>query len=378
MKFSLSELEELFKRINEIIEYIEETGFANRRLKLFLSNGEALNFSLQNKFIPHLLGIDTNYLNSTSIFKSKSSFDLLKEFTESAYKIHNLSNNGIINYDCLFSKYILSKVENFKENIMLDTREVEFVCKYDKARTYGTDLIEYDCDYFIFKRLNNEKYGLLSLVNNDGYYVPMSSQIYNSYDEVMKKLELLTKFQEITLLNGVKLTNITQIDFSKEFHLKLDDKKTKIEKLKVYKNRFNCSIDITSDSTFTMDKFQKNYGDKDEIYRLVEIISKCISEGKIIATSEIGNTTLLPIITAFNDFLYSNEYEATESNGNTYTSLIENLNTFKRRVQELEKENSELSTNYKSLCEENNRLSSENAKLNKAQDEIFEIVKKAR
>lgn len=378
MNFNLSELEDLFYSIREIVEYIENTEFEKRRLKLYLSNGEYLNSSVPNNSIPHLLGIDTTYLISTRLFKSTNSFEVLKELIESSYRIHDSVSKNIISYNALFSKHILEKVNEFRNNIMLDVRNVEFVCKYDKARTYGTNLNPLNCNYIIFKKLPNSKYGLLYLVRNNGYYAPMSSQIYDNYDEAIEKLKSVVKFQEITLLNAFNLFTIGNEDFNKSYYLNFDDKKQKIFNLISYKRELNCSIDVSNDYIYTMSKFEKNSNKEDEIYKLVEIISECISEGKIINTNELETTALFPIITAFNDFLYSNEYESNKNNGNTYTSLIENLNTFKRRVQELEKENSELSTNYKSLCEENNRLSSENAKLNKAQDEIFEIVKKAR
>lgn len=378
MNFNLSELEDLFYSIKEIIEYIENTDFEKRRLKIYLSNGEYLNFSIPNNSIPHLLGIDTTYLVSTRLFKSTNSFEVLKELIANPYKIHNSVSKNIISYNALFSEHILEKVNEFRNNIMLDIKNIEFICKYDKERTYGTNLNVLDCNYIIFKRLPDSKYGLLYLVRNNGYYFPMSSQIYDSYEKAIEKLKGISKFQEITLINAFNIFTIGNEDFNKSYYLNFDDKKQKLFNLMAYKKELDCSIDVSKDFIYTMSKFEKNATKRDDMYKLVEIISNCISEGKIIDTNELETTALFPIITAFNDFLYSNEYESNKNNGNTYTSLIDNLNTLKKRVQELESENERLRTDYKDLCGENNRLSSDNAKLNKAQNEIFEIIKKTR
>lgn len=132
MKFNLGELETLFCSINDIIDYIENTKYENRRYKLYLSNGEYLNFSIPNNTIPHLLGVNTTYLSSTNIFKTTNSFELLKELIENPYKIYSLERNGIIKYDNLFSQYIIDKVNSFMENIRINIQNVEFICKVVK------------------------------------------------------------------------------------------------------------------------------------------------------------------------------------------------------------------------------------------------------
>ena len=90
MNFNLSELENLFEEMNEIINYFEMSQYQNRRYRIFLGNGDRINYSIPNDSIAHLLGVNTNYLISTGRFNSTNSFDLLKEMVVNPYRINKL------------------------------------------------------------------------------------------------------------------------------------------------------------------------------------------------------------------------------------------------------------------------------------------------
>lgn len=330
MNFNLSELEILFYSIKSIVDYMINANYNDRRFKIYLSNGEHLTFSVNNNTIAHLLGVNTTYLTSTGIFKSTNSFDLLNELIESPLKIHKLNKDGIIDYNKLFSKHIMNKVSGFIENIKLNINEMEFVCKYDKERTYGVNEISECYDYIIVQKLSNDKIGVLCLVRNNGYYAPMSNQIYDNYDNFAQKFKDIIKFQEITLMSGIDVYNISD-DYSKNIYLNLEDKGHKINKLKLYKNEFNCSIDVASDFSYAINKMKQNY-----------------------------------------------ENSSNSNNSLNYSEIITELKAFREKTIKLEQENNELKNNYEALVEENNRLSSENSKLNKTQEEIYQIIKKAR
>ena len=110
MNYNLSELESLFEEIKEIINFIELSKYQNRRNRIYLSNGDRLNFSVPNNTIAHLLGINTNYLMSTGICASTSSFNILKEMCENAYRINKAHKDGILSYEQLFSPYLKQKL----------------------------------------------------------------------------------------------------------------------------------------------------------------------------------------------------------------------------------------------------------------------------
>ena len=91
-KMRLCDIENLFENIREIIDFIENSRYKNRRFRLFLGNGDRLNFYVPNESIAHLLGVNTNYLISTGRFNSTNSFELLKELTLNPYRINKLEN----------------------------------------------------------------------------------------------------------------------------------------------------------------------------------------------------------------------------------------------------------------------------------------------
>ena len=114
MNFKLGELEELFYNIEDIVDYVEKAQIWNNSTKIYLGNNEKINLVIPKDSIPHLLGIDTNYLNSTKIFGCLNSFELLKKLIEDPYRINKLRNEGFLNYNSLFSSHILKNIECFK------------------------------------------------------------------------------------------------------------------------------------------------------------------------------------------------------------------------------------------------------------------------
>lgn len=377
MNFKLSELETLFYSIKCVLDYMVNSNYEDRRFKMYLSNGQYLNFSINNNTLAHLLGVNTTYLIGTGIFKSTNSFGLLNELVENSLKIHNLNKDGIIDYNQLFSKHIINKVSGFMENIKLNIRDMEFICKYDKERTYGVSELSESYDYIIVQKLYDGKIGVLCLVRNNGYYAPMSNQIYDNYDSFMKRFKDIIKFQEITLVNAIDTYNISN-DYSKNIYLNLEEKGYKISKLKLYKNDFNCSIDVSTDFSYAISKMKQNVADKNESASLIQMIIKFITNGEFIDTNLFEDSYLLDIVCAYNNFLGSYDNSANSNNSLKYSKIITNLKEFKEKVEKLEQENNELKTNYEALVEENNKLSSKNSELSKAQEEIYQIIKKTR
>ncbi|MDO4963141.1 MAG: hypothetical protein Q4E75_03490 [bacterium] len=124
MDIKYFEMEEIFNKIKEIIAYIQNSNFSYRFNNLYLSNGEQISYNIQNECIPHLLGIQTNYLQSLGLFGTKNSFEMLKRLVEDGYRIQQLHVKGIIDYDKLFSKHLKEKVDIFLNNIKINLQEV--------------------------------------------------------------------------------------------------------------------------------------------------------------------------------------------------------------------------------------------------------------
>lgn len=372
MNFKLTELENLFKKIMDIISFIETSSYSTRRQQIYFSNGDRITISTSDDSIAHLLGIDINYLRSTGLYRKNNSFELLKEMSSNAYTIYNAHSHGIIQYDKLFSKYINNKIEGFKQNLKIDVNFVEVVCKYNSEKCYlSGELIE-KYDYIIIKKYEDGKIGILGLINNGGYYAPMSNQLYDCFEDAKPTIEKYLKNQDILLITGIKLYNINS-DYKHQFHPYLTSKEEKFNILKTYKQQFNCTIDVSGEYDFCLDKIMTRrdieYKDND----LIDIIVNSIKQGKLININDI-DTSLKPIIDEFNNYLCNNQNTPSEAKEN-YTSLKDSLKELKGKLLTAESTINNLTSQNTSLENQNQKLTEENQMLKENEQKIFEIIK---
>lgn len=372
MNFKKTELDELFKKIKNIVDYIETSNYFERRQQIYFSNGDRITISTPNDAIAHLLGINIDYLRSTRQLKNRNSFEMLKDMCENSYTIHRGAMQGIISYDQLFSKHIYQKIEGFFDNIKIDVNDIDVVCKYNSERRYFLGELSEKYDYIIVKRYNNGKIGILGLVNNGYSYAPMSNQLYDSYTVAKEQLEKYLRNQDITLISGIKLYNVNS-DYKKEFHPYLTAKEEKFNILKSYKNTFNCTIDVSGEYDFCLDKLMTrrdiDFKDND----LIDIIVNSIKQGKLIETGDV-DSSLKPIIDSFNDYLCNNSSSNTQVS-ESYTAIKEGLEVFKTKLYEAEDTITKLEQKNECLEEQNKELENENQVLKENEQKIYEILK---
>lgn len=374
MNYSLSDLERLFQTIELIIKELEEKHFFSKYTKLFLANGENINVSITKGSIPHLLGININYLQSLNLYKETNSYELLKMLCKDCYKIHNLSKRGIIDYKKLFSKNITEKINGFWTNIRFDENGIvntELVCKYDSSRSYMCETKNERLNYAIIKNLFG-KYYMLWVIKSDEYdndYIPMSSRVFNCYDDMVEQLKIILTNQEITFLSGAQLDN------KKAFNIEDDDKIQKINNLKKYKQYFSCSIDLTRECNRLLLSTKHHKGLAMDKYNESCIIIDAISKGKIIQSDLLSDERLLEIANAFNDYLFSSKKDDSDNNAEEkYSSLIKQLMHLKDQVLEYESQIKEKDSIIEELNESNQTLTNRNNVLETAKEKVYEII----
>lgn len=372
MNFNLGELEELFEKINKIIDTVEKERYSDKRQQLYLSNGERITISMPNDSIAHLLGINTNYLISTSRFTNTKSFDLLREMCENAYRIHSLHKDGFINYDKLFSPYIFNKLESFDQNLKFDISEIELVCRYNSERAYVNGDSGEKYDYIIVKKYDDDKIGILGLVKKGTTYVPMTNQLYDSFEQAKDNLEKYLKNQEITIISGLNYYNVNT-DYSSKYHTTLNQKSEKLSIMKNYRKLFNCTIDVSGDFDYTLDKLKSNRNNDYKDNELINTIASSIKSGSLIE-EEYLETSLVPIIEAFNNFLCSST-KVSNSAEASYTQLKNDLLELRSKLTELQKEKNSLTTANESLQSRVTTLEEENTILLDTQDKIYQLIK---
>lgn len=372
MEIKMFQLEELFEKINDIVEYIEKNNYASRRQQIFFGNGEKITIATSNESIPHLLGINTDYLKNTNLYRSKNSFELLKKMIADSFTIYNAERQGKICYDQLFSKYIFNKIEGFYQNLKIDVNDIEVVCKYNSEKCYTSGELTEKYDYIIVKRYSNGKIGILGLVNNGYTYAPMSNQLYDSFEAAKDNLKKYLKNQDVTIINGINLYNLHS-DYQSKFNPYINSKTEKFNILKTYKDLFNCTIDVSGDYEFYIDKLvtrrEIDFKDND----IIETIVDSIKQGKLIETDAI-DSSLKPIIDVFNDYLCNNKTSSSEVK-ESYTDIKNSLEEFKNKLLESEKLNIELTEKNSILESENIELKNENEILKDNEQKIYEIIK---
>ncbi len=377
MNIKYGDLERLFEDIKEIIRFFDDNKYHNRRQKIYLGNGEKINFCIPKEQVAHLIGVNTDYLITTGRYNSKRSYELLKEMCENPYTVESMRSAGHINYAKLFSPFIFNKVSSFKNNINMDLNSIELVCKYDSSKTYTSSDTFEKCDYIIIKKYDDGKIGLLSIVYNGSYYVPMSNQIYDDFMSAKDSLEKFLKHQEITLATGIEYYN-EETDFNKPYNLYINAKVDKIENLKKYRNLFNCSIDVSGDYEYLLSKFKNNKSTYLNDNSLMDMIIESIKQGKLIDTSLVKDSNLQKVIQCFNDYLCDKEASNDESVISSYTEMKENLEQAKKECEKLQSENTRLLDENSTLSSEVTKLESENSEYQEREQKVLEILKSPR
>lgn len=248
MEFRRFELEEMFEEIKELLKYVEQNKLTDEHYMFFLGNDENLKYKLTKEAIPHLLGINTNYLISTGLYSSKNSYYLLEEMLDDSYRIYNAANRGTLDYNQLFSSFIRRKIKYFKENITIDIHNIDVVCKYIKQRTYTTGESTQNYDYIITKKYDDGKIGLLCLVFNGDVLAPISSQILETEQEKEETLSKLLEHQEISYISGIHMSDFT----IHRTNITINEKLERLERLKNYKIKYNASVDVHKECKYLL------------------------------------------------------------------------------------------------------------------------------
>ena len=374
MEYNLGQIEEIINQIKEIIDYVEAAKLEDRRTSIYLGNGNIISYSIPNNSIAHLIGIDTNYLESTGLYNTRNSFETLKKFCDNSYQTYCAMRDGHLNSKNIFSKQIHEKLSSFKENIKINVNETDFICEYDKEKAYySSDIVE-DCNYIIVKKYDDNKIGVLFLVKNFNYYVPMSNQIFNNIEEFKEAFKNKLINQELTLITGQTTYNVKS-DYKKPFILSLNQRAEKLNNLKLYKKQFNCHIDVTSDFEYTLDKLtsnrERNYENNDTINDIITAII-----GRTIINRDLyEDSTLLPIIDSWNDHICQNSDNSSNNNERKYTDILKDLTAFKLLTESLTEEKEELQNKVIDLEEENKALKKDVEEKDATIQKIFELTK---
>lgn len=389
MSYNKYELSEIFDKIDKLLqryfdkenEYnFDEKDEEERRNDLskksylmFLSNGERIKIKIPKSSIPHLLGINTEYLKSTGLYKGMNSYEIMLDFIKNSNEAFQKHESGIINLDKILSPYINKKLDSLIENLNINTNCCEMICKYDRGKTYGYSADFDDMSYLILQKKNEKYYVLKLAMSEDGTCFPMSNQVFNSYEECKENLSSYLIYQELTLLNNlwVYYNNSTIGKFS----ILEWERRERLEKLKKLSEDFECTPNIIADFIFSLkirdDKRQGNI----RTSNIIEKLCDCIKNKKVfdMDLTNVEQEDILKIIETYNDSLFS---EITASTDNSYSDLQTKNKNLEKEVERLRLENKSLSDTVNYRDEELNEIKTQNNELREDINKVKGIFSK--
>lgn len=389
MNYSKYKLSELFDKIDKLLQsyfgkeddynfyekdnFEHKTDLSKKSYLMFLSNGDRIRVKIPKTSIPHLLGINTEYLKSTGLYKGMNSYEIMLDFIKNPNEAFQKHESGIINLDKILSPYINKKLDSLTENLNINTNCCEMICKYDRGKTYGYSADFDDMSYLILQKKNEKYYVLKLAMSEDGTCFPMSNQVFNSYEECQEALSSYLIYQELTLLSNlwVYYNNSTV----GKFPILEWDRKQKLEKLKKLSEDFECTPNIIADFIYSLkirdDKRQGNI----RTSNIIEILCDCIKNKKVfdISLTNVDQEDILKIIETYNDSLFS---EITASTDNSYSDLQNENISLKKEIERLRLENKSLSDTVNYRDEELNEVKTQNNELREDINKVKGIFSK--
>lgn len=365
-----------FEYLMELIANNVETYNRNSRYKdkfsLTFANGDNIKIYVPNSSVPHLLGVNTNYLMSSGLYREKSSYELLNKMCEDRYRLYRYINDNIIDEKQLFSEHIEKKNSAFVQNLKINIFNMIFACPYDSSRSYTTGKETYKFDYILVNKPAYEEKGIFMLglaanidkVNKSKIYVPMSNQYFESIEEAEERFGLIFNNQKLTI--PTMLTSTSTNNTSK-FFLHGDQKLAKARETQQIADKCFATLDVSEDYKWILKKYYDSMNSGGYVQKdYATIITNCITTGKIITPQMFDlqsfagvNEFLLGIINAHNDFIsHDSTVAINDPSVPTYTDL-------KKEVEELTTTRDALISANKELVSTNDILAKENEGLKK-------------
>lgn len=363
-----------FEYLMELIANNVETYNRNSRYKdkfsLTFANGDNIKIYVPNSSVPHLLGINTNYLMSSGLYREKSSYELLNKMCEDRYRLYRYINDNIIDEKQLFSEHIEKKNSAFVQNLKINIFNMIFACPYDSSRSYTTGKETYKFDYILVNKPAYEEKGIFMLglaanidkVNKSKIYVPMSNQYFESIEEAEERFGLIFNNQKLTI--PTMLTSTSTNNTSK-FFLHGDQKLAKARETQQIADKCFATLDVSEDYRWLLKKYYDSMNSGGYVQKdYATIITDCITTGKIITPQMFDlqsfagvNEFLLGIINAHNDFIsHDSTVAINDPSVPTYTDLKKEVEELKTAKEALISANEELVSTNETLVQENKDL----------------------
>ena len=191
--------------------------------KVFLTSGNSFNYRIPRDKIAHLLGVKTENLILTGMFKNTQSYEVLKELFRNQTRISGMIKDGVIKLNDIFSKHINEKLSGFKNNCSINIFNNMFVCKHNREKVIQQGKNPRNCNYIICSSLDDGTLLELDLIINNKYSLPVSNRLFNDEIEAQESFKELLQNQVSKLKEANKLLQTQNTELNNSLKQTQDD-----------------------------------------------------------------------------------------------------------------------------------------------------------
>lgn len=369
------EYNDLLEKIDKCLEWYENREISDIRYKLFLASDKIIQICFPENCIPHLLGINIDYLRSTGHFNG-SPYTILNDILNNPMRLYNLMKSGFLSKEQIFSKHIEKKLSSFKSNCSVSIKNIEFIAEYNSVNSYTTGEEKLDGDYYIASKSHDNSLTIIGFKENKGLYYPMTNiELDDNSNEKDKFLNRLLKNQSITLIQSLIKSYYSGYELKKDkFFYNNDDKLRKLNILTNYSSDYDSHVTTNKETLFYLTKTINLYDEKNKIWFVLDEITKAILNKDIINIEELEEKygiikrSLFETISAYNDSII-NSSDNTEFSYHEFSTELKKAKNEALKYEELycsvNQKNEELLQKVKELTLENEMLKDNEDKIRK-------------
>ncbi|MBQ6547104.1 MAG: hypothetical protein IJL74_03800 [Bacilli bacterium] len=376
---------DIIEKLDDCLYYYESRDFDYTKFFLEFANGEKITIKFDPKNIPHLLGINIDYLRSTGLYnKNDNAYQILDEIVRNPKKLLSQIEDGHIPPQYVFSDYIEEKLDNFKNVCGINISNIEFIVKYEKSKNFSSEKPLYDGYYIGY--MNNNQLSVIGFEkneNNNAYY-PHTNLLFEQYspetDEFLKRLCANQTLTMIEIMRRSKLTEDGNINKTTHYYYN-HDKLAKLRSCKRYAEMYNGVPNTIVTSIFFVEKVTNLNEEKRNTTSMLEEIAKKIEKRKIIDmhnfTANYDSTPdgILDVVSAHNDSLVNSKTNNNSEEEYSYRDIIEQYEECKKEIERLNHLLEKADEKTRQLVGKNETLEKENKGYEEKIEQIKGILK---
>lgn len=363
------EFEQIIIKLEEAVKLYKNAPYRYNENKIYLSNGQILEFMFKPQNVPHLLGINIGNLKNSKILIATKPLDMLEELILRYTAIYQKFVRGELSYYDIFSPYVKEKIDSFETILKCDINDIYFVSKYSLSRAYlNGERNNYGCQYYIAFNDGKSNISLLGLKKSEGEYFYSTSSIISSQDEQItnKILRDLIENQQIMMVNCVGKKNINSYNY-----LKNADKLAMAQSLSNLADKFDSHLILSNDFIYSLKKLMSSYEKELKVQNFISKLILAISKGRKVNVDSSFDQTCSELAETYNIYVQKSSKPDMQEDLEELKKLKAELLLAQQKLTEQERI---IADKDKKIKEQENKINSQQAQLDAQQTSIDSLT----